>query len=116
MPGRKRKQADVGSKSSDVSEKQKSKEPAEMTVAELRKELQTRDLDTSGRKVDLIPRLEEALKGTDGTEQGSSETPPSAKKAKTGRAIIDLWLYTPHVHYTHSASYSQLLSYQVLDT
>ena len=104
MPGRKRKQADGRSKNSDVSEKQKSKEPAEMTVAELRKELQARDLDTSGRKVDLIPRLEEALKGTDEAEQGSSELPPSTKKAKTGKEIVYI---TCPLHTFHTIQLNQ---------
>ena len=96
MPGRKRKQVDEEDKTSDVNKKQESKEPAKMTVAELRKELQARGLDTSGRKAELVPRLEEALKGTDETETGPSEIPPSAKKAKTdstGNKIIEF--YTP---------------------
>ena len=80
MPGRKRKQVDEGS---DVTNKQGSKEPTKMTVAELKKELQARGLDTSGKKAELVPRLEEALKGTDEADGGPSEVPPSAKKAKT---------------------------------
>lgn len=79
MPGRKRKQVD---EDDDVTNKQGSKEPAKMTVAELRKELQARGLDTSGKKAELVPRLEEALKGTDEGDGGPSEA-PSAKKAKT---------------------------------
>lgn len=83
MPGRKRKQIDDEEKASDATKKQASKEPAKMTVAELRKELYARGLDASGKKADLVPRLEEALKGTDA---GASGNPPSAKKAKTESA------------------------------
>ena len=100
MPGRKRKQVD---EEDDVTNKKESKEPSKMTVAELRKELQARGLDTSGKKAELIPRLEEALKGTDEAHGGPSEAPPSAKKAKTdstGKKIIE---FTNHVpHYMHS--------------
>ena len=91
MPGRKRKQVN---EEDNVTNKQESKEPAKMTVAELRKELQARGLDTSGKKADLVPRLEEALKDTDEAEAGPSEIPPSAKKAKTdstGNKIIEFY-------------------------
>ena len=96
MPGRKRKQVDEEDKTTDVTKKQEIKEPAKMTVAELRKELQARGLDTSGKKAELVPRLEEALKGIDEAEPGPSEAPPSAKKVKTdstGNKIIEF--YTP---------------------
>ena len=83
MPGRRRRQLDEEEK---VTKKQESKEPAKMTVAELRKELSARGLDASGRKVDLIPRLEEALKDTDSDDVEPSEKPPSAKKAKVESA------------------------------
>ena len=100
MPGRKRRQEE---KSSDVAKKQDSKEPAKMTVAELRKELSARGLDASGKKAELVPRLKEALKGTDEEDAGPSEKPPSTKKAKTesaGDFIIEF--YTPRVRYMHS--------------
>ena len=99
MPGRKRRQVDEEEKSSDVAKQQDSKEPAKMTVAELRKELQARGLDTSGKKAELIPRLEEALKGTDKDDAGPSEKPPSTKKAKTESAG-DLLNFTHHVFST----------------
>lgn len=87
MPGRKRKQInDKEGESTDVAKKQESKEPAKMIVAELRKELQVRGLDTSGRKAELVPRLEEALKGTDEVDTKPSGAPPRAKKAKTESA------------------------------
>jgi len=84
MPGRKRKQID--DEAGDVAKKQEAKEPVKMTVAELRKELQTRGLDTSGKKAELVPRLEEALKGTEEVDVKSSGAPPSSKKAKTDSA------------------------------
>ena len=83
MPGRKRKQIDDEEKAGGATKKQESKEPAKMTVAELRKELYARGLDASGKKADLVPRLEEAQKDTDA---GASGNPPSAKKAKTESA------------------------------
>ena len=86
MPGRKRKQIDDEEKAGSATKKQESKEPAKMTVAELRKELYARGLDASGKKADLVPRLEEALKGTDKADAGASGNPPSAKKAKTESA------------------------------
>ena len=106
MPGRKRRQADEEEKLIDVAKKQDSKEPAKMTVAELRKELSARGLDASGKKAELVPRLEEALKSTDEEDAGPSEKPPSAKKAKTesaGDLIIEF--YTPRVRYMHSTKY-----------
>jgi len=78
MPARKRKQV-AEEESTDDACKESAKEPAKMTVAELRKELQTRNLDTTGRKAELVSRLEDALKGSDETDSGQ---PPSAKKAK----------------------------------
>ena len=103
MPGRKRKQLDEEKESSDVAKKQDGKEPVKMTVAELRKELQARGLDATGKKADLVSRLEEALKGTDEADTGASEMPPSAKKAKTDSAGNVIEFYIPRVRYIHSS-------------
>ena len=57
MPPRKRKEkAEPSSSSSDLN-------PAKMKVAELRDELESRGLDTSGKKAELAARLEAALGG-----------------------------------------------------
>lgn len=86
MPGRKRKQQDS---TDDASAITKSDEPAKkpaakMTVAELKKELQDCGLDTSGKKAELVARLEGAKttgqKSTDTTDSGE---PSKAKKQKT---------------------------------
>ena len=97
MPRRKRKQVHE-EESSDVAKKQDTKEPAKMTVAELRKELQTRGLDTNGKKAELVARLEEALKGSGEDNTGM---PPRAKKTKTESAG-DIIEFATFVHYTHS--------------
>ena len=86
MPARKRKQV-ADEESTDDASKQGAKEPAKMTVAELRKELLARNLDTTGRKAELVSRLEGALKGSDETD---SEQPPSAKKAKVDSSMLNV--------------------------
>jgi len=91
MPGRKRKQEDTTDSGTTASVP--AKDPAKMTVAELKKELQDRGLDTSGKKVELVARLEGATSsskgGTDSTDAGE---PPSAKKQKTSSGTIRVWL------------------------
>ena len=52
--------------------------PAKMTVAALREELDSRDLDTRGKKAELVARLEAELAGASGASKG----PPPTKKAK----------------------------------
>lgn len=56
MPPRKRKQqaAEPMASASDV-------DPAKMKVAELKEELEKRGLDSTGKKADLVSRLEDAL-------------------------------------------------------
>ena len=78
MPARKRRQVTEEECTEDAN-KETAKEPAKMTVAELRKELQARSLDTTGKKAELVSRLEDAMKGSDEVDSGQ---PPSAKKAK----------------------------------
>ena len=53
MPKRKRKVADT---QSDI-------EPPKLKVAELKEELEKRGLDSSGKKVELVARLEDAIQG-----------------------------------------------------
>ncbi|XP_065900945.1 protein mono-ADP-ribosyltransferase PARP3-like [Dysidea avara] len=87
MPGRKRKQEDTTDAGAAAAASAPAKEPGKMTVAELKKELQDRGLDTSGKKAELVARLEGATSssksGTDSTDAGK---PPSAKKQKTSSA------------------------------
>ena len=79
MPGRKRKQEDMTD--SGAASSTSAKVPAKMTVAELKKELQDRGLDTGGKKAELVVRLEGAIS----TLKGDIDTsePPSTKKQKS---------------------------------
>jgi len=82
MPGRKRKQEDTTDSGAATSAP--AKEPAKMTVAELKKELQDRGLDTSGKKVELVARLKGATSGKKaGTDSTDAGEPPATKKQKT---------------------------------
>lgn len=85
MPGRKRKQQESADEAGATSTSTKQDEPAgklpaKMTVAELKKELQDRGLDTSGKKAELVARLEGASKGAASTDSGEA---PKTKKQKT---------------------------------
>ena len=97
MPGRKRKQEDTTDSGATASAP--AKDPAKMTVAELKKELQDRGLDTSGKKAELVARLQGATSsskgGTDSTDAGE---PPSAKKQKTSSGILCVWLLVCYSH------------------
>ena len=99
MPGRKRKQEDTTDAGAAAAASAPAKEPGKMTVAELKKELQDRGLDTSGKKAELVARLEGATSssksGTDSTDAGK---PPSAKKQKTSSGTLCVWL---HICYSH---------------
>ena len=55
MPGKKRANPAAASGSS--------LEPAKMKVGELKDELEKRGLDTTGKKAELVSRLEDAMKG-----------------------------------------------------
>ena len=92
MPGRKRKQQDStdGGGATATSTEAAGKPAAKMTVAELKKELQDLGLDTSGKKAELVARLEGAKganKSADSTDSGEA---PKTKKQKT----------EPGIHYT----------------
>jgi len=97
MPGRKRKQEDTTD--SGATALAPAKDPAKMTVAELKKELQDRGLDTSGKKAELVARLQGATSsskgGTDSTDAGE---PPRAKKQKTSSGISCVWLLVCYSH------------------
>ena len=72
MPPRKRKQATAQATSTEDTSS-KTLEPAKLTVAVLREELESRGLDTGGRKAELVARLEAQLKM-------EASTGPSPKK------------------------------------
>lgn len=86
MPGRKRKQQqkssdDVTAATTSTKQDEPAKKPpAKMTVAELKKELQDCGLDTSGKKAELVARLE----GATNQKTTDSGEPPKSKKQKTG--------------------------------
>ena len=92
MPGRKRKQQDstddATTTASKVPDEPAKKPPAKMTVAELKKELQDCGLDTSGKKAELVARLEGAKTGTQkSTDSTDSDEPPKPKKQKSEPGI-----------------------------
>lgn len=92
MPGRKRKQQDstddATTAASKVPDEPAKKPPAKMTVAELKKELQDCGLDTSGKKAELVARLEGAKTGTQkSTDSTDSGEPPKPKKQKSEPGI-----------------------------
>ena len=92
MPGRKRKQQDSTDDGAAATSKvpdEPAKAPAKMTVAELKKELQDRGLDTSGKKAELVTRLEGAKSGTQkkSTDTTDSGKLPKPKKQKTEPGI-----------------------------
>lgn len=100
MPGRKRKQQqektdDASATSNSTKQDEPAKKPvAKMTVAELKKELQDCGLDTSGKKAELVARLEEAKSTQENTEDNTdSAEPPKPKKQKTqsGMYLISHW-------------------------
>lgn len=73
MPPRKRKQAARAAKGKDAPPAEEpALQPAKMGVAALRQELESRGLETGGKKAELVARLQAVLAG-----------PPPAKKAKT---------------------------------
>lgn len=81
MPPRKRKQAARETASDPPAESASSSlEPAKMTVAMLREELDSRGLDTRGKKAELVARLEAELAGTSGPSQGPSPTKKSRRQ------------------------------------
>ena len=97
MPGRKRKQQestdDAGAAS--TSTQPAKKPPNKMTVAELKKELQDRGLDTSGKKAELVARLEGAKTSSKGAVSTDSGEAPKTKKQKTepGMQVVSM---APH--------------------
>ena len=97
MPGRKRKQQestdDAGAASASTKQDAPAeKPPAKMTVAELKKELQDRGLDTSGKKAELVARLEGAKTSSKGAVSTDSGEAPKTKKQKTEPGMH----YIPH--------------------
>ena len=104
MPGRKRKQQDSTDDAAATATPTKQDEPAgkppaKMTVVELKKELQDRGLDTSGKKAELAARLEGANKSADSTDTGEA---PKAKKQKTEPGMH----YIPHYYIVIMCLYS----------
>ena len=88
MPGRKRKQQDSTDGAAVTASPTKQDEPAKkpaakMTVAELKKELQDLGLDTTGKKAELLARLEGAKTSQKGADSTDSGEPPKSKKQKT---------------------------------
>ena len=82
MPPRKRKQAARQETEPDPPAAASALDPAKMTVAALREELDSRGLDTCGKKAELVARLQAELAGS-GSTQGPSPTKKSRKsKAK----------------------------------
>lgn len=61
MPAKKRTRANPSGGSGGSS-----LEPSKMKVGDLREELEKRGLETSGKKAELVARLEDALKGESG--------------------------------------------------
>ena len=97
MPGRKRKQQDstgdaAATSTSTKQDEAAEKPPAKMTVAELKKELQDRGLDTSGKKAELVARLEEAKISNKSAPSTDSGDAPKPKKQKTEPGMH----YIPH--------------------
>jgi len=89
MPGRKRKQTqdetdNAPATTSSTKQDEPAKKPAaKMTVAKLKKELQDCGLDTSGKKAELIARLEGAKSAQKKTEDSTDSGEPKPKKQKT---------------------------------
>ena len=79
MPPRKRKQAARQEAEPDPPAAAADLDPAKMTVAQLREELDSRGLETRGKKAELVARLQAELAGA---AQGPSPTKRS-RKAKT---------------------------------
>ena len=78
MPPRKRKQAARQEPTLDPSSSSSSVEPAKMTVAALREELDSRGLDTRGKKAELVARLQAEL-------AGSAQGPSPTKRSRRGK-------------------------------
>ena len=76
MPPRKRKQAARQKTEPDPPAAASALDPAKMTVAELREELDSRGLDTRGKKAELVARLQAEL-------AGSGSTSPTKKSRKS---------------------------------
>ena len=84
MPPRKRKQAarqDTVLDPSSAAASSVSVDPTKMTVAALREELESRGLETRGKKAELVARLQAELTGS-AVAQGPSPT----KKARKNRS------------------------------
>ena len=79
MPPRKRKQAKQATADTTATDHSQL-EPATMTVALLREELESRGLDTRGKKAELVARLEAEL-------AGSSKGPSPAKKSRKAKKV-----------------------------
>lgn len=69
--------------------------PLKMTVAQLREELTTRGLDSSGLKPALVSRLQEAMEG----KAGAGAAGAAGEKEEDERNI-DQRVITTYTHYT----------------
>ena len=79
MPPRKRKQAARKEPEPDPpAAAEAALDPAKMTVAALREELDSRGLETRGKKAELVARLQAELAGSSG--------PSPTKKSRKGKA------------------------------
>lgn len=81
MPPRKRKQAARDTAPDPPANSASSLEPAKMTVAALREELDSRGLDIRGKKAELVARLAAELAGS--TEGPSPTKKPKKEETKT---------------------------------
>ena len=82
MPPRKRKQVarETATDPPAASSSSSALQPAKMTVAVLRGELESRGLDTRGKKAELVARLEASLAGSSPTKKPRKQEPKPEPK------------------------------------